>query len=80
MKIEDFYASAYVLLEMVAREVRTQMAGLTVINDVTGFGWRHIRCLGLEEIKAVISFMLGAFPIWVRRIHIVNQPRSASSI
>ena len=53
------------------------MAGLTVINDVTGLGWRHLRCLGLEQMKAIVAFMNGAFPIWVRRIHIVNQPRFA---
>ena len=75
VKLEDFYASAYVLLELAAREVRTQVAGLTVINDVTDLGWRHLRCLGLEQMKAIVAFMNGAFPIWVRRIHIVNQPR-----
>ena len=38
----EFYASMYVLLELVAREVKTQIAGLTVINDVSGFGIKHM--------------------------------------
>jgi hypothetical protein len=41
--VEEFYASAYVLLELVAREVKTQIAGMTVISDVSGFGFKHIR-------------------------------------
>ena len=73
--LDDFYASAYCLLEMVAREVKTQIAGLTVLNDVSGFGFRHLRCLGLEQMKCIIAFMNGGFPIWFRRIHVVNNPR-----
>ena len=41
--VEEFYASAYVLMELVAREVKTQIAGVTVVNDVSGFGFKHIR-------------------------------------
>jgi hypothetical protein len=41
--VEEFYASAYVLMELVAREVKTQIAGITVVNDVSGFGFKHIR-------------------------------------
>ena len=41
--VEEFYASAYVLLELVAREVKTQIAGVTVVNDVSGFGFKHMR-------------------------------------
>merc|ERR1712130_626347 len=38
--LDDFYASAYIFLEMIAREVKTQIAGVTVVNDVSGFGFR----------------------------------------
>ena len=78
MLLDDFYASAYCLFEMVAREVKTQIAGVTVVNDVSGFGFRHLRCLGLEQMKCIIAFMNGAFPIWFRRIHVVNNPRQVS--
>ena len=60
---------------MVAREVKTQIAGVTVVNDVSGFGFRHLRYLGLEQMKCIIAFMNGAFPIWFRKIHVVNNPR-----
>ena len=49
--VEEFYASAYVLLELVAREVRTQVAGVTVIADISGFSFKHIRNLGLEQMR-----------------------------
>ena len=41
--VEAYYASAYVLMELVATEVKTQIAGVTVVNDVSGFGFKHIR-------------------------------------
>ena len=41
--VEEFYASAFVLMELVAREVKTQIAGVTVVNDVSGFGFKHIK-------------------------------------
>ena len=73
--LEDFYASAYIFFEMIAREVKTQIAGVTVINDVTGFGFKHLRHCGLEQMRAIITFMNGGFPLWFRKIHVVNQPR-----
>ena len=41
--VEEFYASAYVLMELLAREVKTQIAGVTVVNDVSGFRFKHFR-------------------------------------
>jgi len=73
--VEEFYASAYVLLELVAREVKTQIAGVTVVNDVSGFGFKHIRVIGLDQIKCIADFMTGAFPLWFHKIHVINHPR-----
>ena len=33
------------------------------------------RNLGINELKCLSQFLSGAFPIWMRRIHIVNNPR-----
>ena len=41
--VEHFFASVFVLLEMITREVKTQIAGLTVVIDVQGFSLKHIR-------------------------------------
>ena len=73
LPVEEFYASAYVLLELVAREVailasplltslllfisitqqvKTQIAGVTVIADINGFSFKHIRNLGIDQIRS----------------------------
>jgi len=73
--VEHFFASVFVLLEMITREVKTQIAGLTVVIDVQGLSFKHIRNLGINEIRLASAFLQGSFPLWVRKIHIVNQPR-----
>jgi len=73
--VEEYYASAYVLLELVAREVKTQVAGITVVNDVSGFGFKHMRVLGLDQLRCIAAFMTGAFPLWFHKIHVINHPR-----
>ena len=36
----------------------------------------NIRNLGVNEVRLASAFLSGSFPLWVRRIHFVNQPRS----
>lgn len=73
--VDEFYASAYVLFELIAREEKTQVAGVTCVADVSGLGFKHIRSLGLEEIRCMAAFLTGSFPLWFRRIHVVHHPR-----
>ena len=91
MSVEDYYASAYVLFQLVAREVKTQIAGLTVVNDISGFGFKHMRwehkmslelifsfysrVIGVEQIRCIAAFMAGSLPLWFNKIHVVNHPR-----
>ena len=49
--VEQFYASAYVLLELMSREVKTQIAGITIVGDISGFSFKHIRNLGIEQLR-----------------------------
>ena len=49
--MEQFYASAYVLLELMSREVKTQIAGITIVGDISGFSFKHIRNLGIEQLR-----------------------------
>ena len=67
MPVEEFYASAFVLLELVAREVKTQIAGVTVVNDVSGFGFKHIRS-GLEGLqdKIKMGISVPGLLAWIR--------------
>ena len=41
--VEDWFAATFVLLEVLTREVKTQIAGLTVVLNCDGFGFTHIR-------------------------------------
>ena len=34
-----------------------------------------LRHLGVDEVRLASAFLSGSFPLWVRRIHFVNQPR-----
>ncbi len=51
------------------------MAGVTCVADISGLGFKHIRSLGLEQIRCMAAFLTGSFPLWFRRIHIVHHPR-----
>ena len=55
------------MFEMIALEEKTQIAGITFIADISGFGFTHLRYLGIDELKCLCNFMTGAFPIWIRR-------------
>merc|ERR1719309_1021821 len=73
--VEHFFASTFVLLETVTKEVKTQIAGLTIVLDIQGFSLKHIRNLGINEIRLAAAFLHGSFPLWIRRIHVLYQPR-----
>jgi len=72
---KDFFTAAFTLFELVAQEEKTQIAGITVVADIAGFGLKHLKYLGMEELKCICNFLTGAFPLWFRQIHIINNPR-----
>lgn len=73
--VNELFASSYVMFELMANEIKNQIAGVTCVCDLQGFGFKHLRSFGLEQVKCVTSFMSGSFPLWIRRIHVVNAPR-----
>jgi len=75
ISVEEWFASTFVLLEVLTKEVKTQIAGITIILDCSGFGLTHIKSLGVNEIRLASAFLSGSFPLWTRRIHFVFQPR-----
>ena len=54
---------------------RTQIAGVTIIEDAEGFGLNQLRHFTIENAKNMTSFTQDSFPLWFRSIHIVNAPR-----
>merc|ERR1711990_152005 len=73
--VEEWFASTFVMLEVLTKEVKTQIGGLTMLLDCEGFSFKHIRNLGVNEVRLASAFLNGSFPLWVRKIHFVNQPR-----
>jgi len=72
--VDQFFASQYCMFELLADEIRNQIAGVTCVADISGFGLKHIRNFGIEQVKCMTSFMSGSFPLWIRKIHVVNNP------
>jgi len=72
---KEFFTAAFTLFELVAQEEKTQIAGVTVVADIAGFGLKHLKNLGMDELQALCNFLTGAFPLWFRKIHIINNPR-----
>merc|ERR1712130_126539 len=70
----DFFTGVFTLFELVVQEERTQVAGVVMVLDCKGFGLTHIRNFNMDMVMCINSFLCGAFPLWFRRIHIVNNP------
>jgi len=70
----DFFTGVFTLFELVVQEERTQVAGVVMVLDCKGFGLSHVRNFNMNMVMCINSFLCGAFPLWFRRIHIVNNP------
>jgi len=70
----DFFTGVFTLFELVVQEERTQVAGVVMVLDCKGFGLSHVRNFNMDMVMCINSFLCGAFPLWFRRIHIVNNP------
>ena len=68
------YAYEYSLFQLISTEPRTQVGGVVVVLDLAGFGFKHLRAFGIQELRCIGSFLSGGFPVWFRAIHYVNNP------
>ena len=73
--LRDLFCAGYMLCEMVVREEETQVAGIVSITDAEGFGFKHLRAVGMEDGKNMASFFNICFPLWLRQTHVVHAPR-----
>lgn len=71
----DLFVSKSILFDMMVQEAKTQVAGVTMVYDVKGFEAKHLKKWGLDELRFFGDFISGAFPVWIRHIHIVNNPK-----
>ncbi|XP_023340744.1 alpha-tocopherol transfer protein isoform X2 [Eurytemora carolleeae] len=72
--VNELFAASHLIYDMLAQEEKTQIAGVTMVCDLAGFGFNQMRSHGMEQIRCLTSFMSGAFPIWVHKIHVCNNP------
>ncbi len=57
MPFVEGYAATYKVLELMAVEPRTQIAGLTVIVDAAGFGYRQFSSISIDNLRAIMTFI-----------------------
>ena len=69
----DIFAANYLLLELIAREPKSQIAGLVMVVDMSGFTFGQIMHVTTEYVKSVASIIQNAFPLRFREIHIVRE-------
>ena len=74
ISVESFYSYEFFLFQLISQEPRTQVGGVVVVVDLTDFGFKHLRALGIQELRCLGNFLSGGFPLWFRAIHFVNNP------
>jgi len=75
ISFDDLFCAGYCLCEMTAREEKTQIAGYSAICDASGFGWKQLRAISLEDGKNLAGFFNVSFPIWLHQTHVLSAPR-----
>ena len=74
VSVESFYSYEFFLFQLISQEPRTQVGGVVIVVDLTDFGFKHLRALGIQELRCLGNFLSGGFPLWFRAIHFVNNP------
>ena len=67
------------MAEMISDEVKSQIAGVTLVADASGYGFKQVRNFGLSDAKVMAAFLTYSFPLWFRSIHVVNAPKVSRS-
>ena len=73
VSLSDIFAANYICLELMAREPKTQIAGLVMVVDMSGLTFNHIMNVSSEYVKSVASVIQSTFPLRFREIHIVHE-------
>ena len=51
LNFQDYYCSGYMFMEMISREEKTQLVGVTIIVDGSNFGFKQARNFTLEDMR-----------------------------
>eukprot|EP00091_Calanus_sinicus_P001672 TRINITY_DN11699_c0_g1_i2.p1 TRINITY_DN11699_c0_g1~~TRINITY_DN11699_c0_g1_i2.p1 ORF type:complete len:264 (-),score=48.04 TRINITY_DN11699_c0_g1_i2:373-1164(-) len=72
---KQLYTATSHLFQIISFEPKTQVSGIVIMCDLVGFGMKQLGSLGLEEMKCCGDFLSGGFPLWVRRLLFINNPK-----
>lgn len=53
----DLFSANYLCLEMLAKEAKTQVAGIVVVMDFKGFGLSHVWSVSVEDVKNLANLI-----------------------
>ena len=70
---EDLFSANYLCLELMAREPRTQISGITALVDMEGLSWSHWMQMSMDYIQSMVGMVQNSFPIRFKEIHIINE-------
>nr|CAD7455543.1 unnamed protein product [Timema tahoe] len=74
VSIEDVFRTNVLALEQVVDEPETQIAGLTVIVDMNGFGIQHAKFLSPYYARRTVEVIQETFPLRFKGFHVINEP------
>ncbi|XP_046989790.1 clavesin-2-like [Schistocerca americana] len=74
VSIEDIFRTNVLALEQIVQEPETQVAGLTVLVDMNGFGLQHAKFLSPYYARRTVEVIQETFPLRFKGFHVINQP------
>jgi retinaldehyde-binding protein 1 len=70
---EEIFAANYLALEMMARESRTQVAGVVTVLDMGGFGLSQAMRVDVNYVRSVAAVIQNTFPLRFKEIHVIKE-------
>ena len=51
------YSAGYSMMELISLEPKTQVAGVTMIMDANGYGYKHFTAISMTDMKMSFKLM-----------------------
>ncbi len=53
----DLFSANYLCLELVAREPKSQVAGMVIVLDMAGFSFTHLMHVTTEHVRSIANII-----------------------
>jgi len=77
---DHLFAVVALSLEKAIEESETQISGLKVVADVSGFTFSHLKVVGIGLLVKFAKLLTGVLPLRITGIHLVNAPSLFNAI